>query len=87
MALHAIILRDESNEVVERIEKHYPENYAINATCFFVRTGDISDKVAVNVGIKGDDRVDDSSGAVFKLNGAYSGHTSRSLWEWLEEDG
>ncbi len=83
MALHAIILEEENDKVVKRINEHYPENYGVNATCFFVRTVDISAKVADNVGIKGDDRVQDSAGGVFKLNGAYSGHATRAIWEWL----
>ncbi len=83
MALHNIVLQDENDEVVKRIEKEYPNNHAVSSTSFLVRTDEISEKVAIKVGIKGDDRINDASGVVFRLNGAYSGYASRALWEWL----
>ncbi len=83
MAIHAIVLQAENDKVIKRIEKHYPDYLSVNNICFLVRTTEISEKVATKAGIKGDDRVEDSSGAVFRLNGAYSGHASRDLWEWL----
>jgi len=37
----------------------------------------------VNIGIKGENRV--VSGMILKLEGAYSGYTDGSIWEWLEK--
>ena len=84
MAIHAIVLADENDQVANRIEEHYPLFYPVNEKVFLVRTGEISEQVAFKVGIKGDDRIDDALGVVFKLNGAYSGHAPRSIWEWLD---
>ena len=86
MPLHAIVLTEENNQVVKRIEKHYPRFYSVNEKAFLVRTEDISEQVAVKVGIKGDDRIDEVLGAVFRLNGAHAGYAARSLWEWLEPE-
>ncbi len=83
MVIHAISLLTENNEVAARIEEHYPNNYSLNEKFFLVRTEHISEKVADIVGFKGANKIEGASGAVFKLNGAYSGFASSGLWEWL----
>ena len=50
-----------------------------------VASDDIAEQVAQKVGIKGENRIEGVTGAVFKLNGAYAGFASRALWEWLTE--
>ena len=84
MFVHAILLTDDSDEVVARIKKHYPKCFEVNEGCYLVRCDDLTQDVAIAVGIKGDDRAEDAGGVVVKLNGAYSGFASRSLWEWLD---
>lgn len=83
MAIHNIVLQEENDQVLNRIVKEYPNHYQINSTSFLVSTDEISEKVATRIGIVGDDRIKDSSGIVFRLNGAYSGYASRAVWEWL----
>jgi len=83
MYLHAIILKKANHEVTHRIGRHYPNAYQFNDTFFLVRSNGISDKIAADAGIKGEDRVNDAEGVVFKLNGAHSGYAATSLWEWL----
>jgi len=82
MVLHAIVLEEENDQVVERIEAHYPKHYRVNGTCFLVRTDEISSKVAANVGVDGESG--DAAGAVLKLNGARSGFADSALWEWFD---
>ncbi|WP_423906331.1 hypothetical protein [Candidatus Spongiihabitans sp.] len=84
MAIHAIILQNENSEVAERIAEHYRFNYPVNEKCFLVHTDDISEKVADTVGFGGENKIENAVGAVFKLNGTYSGFASSGLWEWLE---
>ena len=48
-----------------------------------MQTRELTQEVAVRAGIKGEDRIEDASGVVFRLNGAYAGFAARSLWEWL----
>ena len=87
MTQHAIILDQENSEIAKRIEEGYPGSYRINSTCFLVRTDDLTAKVAANVGIKGDKQIQDAVGVVLKLNGAYSGFASSSIWEWFAIEG
>ena len=83
MFIHAILLTDDSDDVVARIKKHYPKSFEVNEGCYLVRCDDLTEEVAIAVGIKGDDRAEDAGGVVLKLNGAYSGFAPGSLWEWL----
>ena len=83
MSIHAIVLSEANAEVSKRIEAQYPQHYALNNTFFLVRSDEITEKVAIDVGIKGDERTEDALGVVFKLNGTYAGYASRALWDWL----
>ena len=85
MAVHMIVLTKPNDAVASRIQEAYPDNYQITQDCYLVQSKDITQKIATTVGIKGKGRVDDASGAVFKLNGAYSGFASRAMWEWLDQ--
>ncbi|WP_424947542.1 hypothetical protein [Candidatus Spongiihabitans sp.] len=83
MAIHAIVLQSENDEVSSRITAHYPNVYAINDKCFLVRSDDVSEKVAEKAGLKGDEQIEGASGVVLKLNGTYAGFAPSSVWEWL----
>ena len=83
MPVHAILLTRHNDEVVARIQEKYPDCYEMSAGCYLVHDNEITRNVASAVGIKGNDRIEDAAGAVFRLNGAYSGFAARSLWEWL----
>lgn len=83
MYVHAILLTRSNAEIVSRIMEKFPDCYEVSDTCYLVQSNDITQNVAIAIGIKGENRVEDSSGGVFRLNGAYSGFASRALWEWL----
>ena len=83
MVLHAIVLQEANEEVFARVEEKYRLNYPVSDKCLLVRSDDISERIAANVGLKGDTRIEGAAGAVFKLNGAYAGYASSGLWEWL----
>ena len=87
MSMFAIILRETNDEVTKRIREKYPTAYEMTETCFLVQSNFIAENVAVSVGIKGEDRIEEASGVVFRLNGSYAGFTARSLWDWLEQAG
>lgn len=86
MAMHAIVLWESNPHVATRIAEKYPLHYEVNKTFFLVHSPEISEKVAIAAGIKGEDQVDDALGVVFKLNGAYAGYAPRSIWEWLSTE-
>ncbi len=83
MAVFAIALNMENDEIHRRIEDSYPRNHQFSSTLFLVQDDTIPETVARNVGIKGDNRITDTGGVVFRLEGSYAGFTSRALWDWL----
>ena len=83
MSIFSIVLHEANSEVAQRIETQYPNNFMYTDTFYLVESDSIAATVALNIGLKGDDRVDEASGVVFKLNNAFSGYTKRSLWDWL----
>ena len=86
--LFAVVLHEPNLEVEERLEETYPIHYKYTETFYLVSVGRtvFSEEIAEAVGIKGDRRIEDSSGVVFRVNSAYSGYTKRTLWEWLSSE-
>ena len=83
--IFAIVLNEPNYEIDARILSAYPTRFKYTDTFYLVALDQvaITKEVAEEVGLKGDNRVKESSGVVFKLNSAYSGYTDKSLWEWL----
>lgn len=82
MNVFAVIFTDPNPQAAEHLRAAFAGAYElVPNTVYLVRSDQLSADVAQQAGIKSDNRV--SRGAVFKLNHAYSGYTSRSLWEWL----
>ncbi|MGI9250233.1 MAG: hypothetical protein ACR2PR_03430 [Pseudohongiellaceae bacterium] len=92
MAVHLIVLtcsidsidNGPGAEIIKNIKKRYPTHYPVGNNNYLVRSKEVAAQVANNVGLKGDDKVDDATGVVFKLNTTYSGYESSSLWDWME---
>ena len=86
MEVFAIALFQPNSLVTESIQTSFPKHYEYNQTLYFVQADDLAETVAIKVGIKGDARVENSSGFVIKLQEfSYSGYTRRSLWDWLKD--
>ena len=86
MAIFAIVLRNSNEQVMQRVAQVYPDHYRLGASFAVVSsTSSLTETVATSVGIKGPGRIADASGVVFRLQGTYSGHTDRELWDWLGE--
>ena len=83
MSIHIVLLTKRNADVAARIQTAYPGHHQVTDTCYLMQSQQITQDVAINVGIKGQNRVEGAVGVVFKLNGAYSGYASRALWEWL----
>ena len=86
MNVYLVVLLSKNLTVEQQINQAYPDAYKYNDTVFLV--GDhspVTEDVAIRAGIKGDGRVEDSSGFVAKFGSplSYSGFTARSLWDWL----
>lgn len=87
MRLFAVILNDPNGPVEKRLREAYGDQnvFPMNDRTLLVASDEITENIAVKAGIKGDDRIEDARGAVFRLNGAYAGYTAKSLWEWLSD--
>lgn len=86
MQTYVVLLLKPNVTVSNRIETVYPEHHRYNDTTFFIRdVQPVTEQIALRIGIKGDDRINNSSGVVLKLGDplSYSGFTNRSLWDWL----
>ena len=84
----AVVLTEGSggvHDVADRIDNMYPTAYRVAANVFLILSDDLAEDVAHKIGIKGDSRIEDARGAVFKLNGAYAGYAPRAMWDWLSE--
>jgi len=81
----AVVLDKPQAKVQERLGKEYANVFEYSDT-FLLVSGNMSvstNEVAQQAGIKGRGR--DATGVVFKLNSAYSGYTSKELWDWLTD--
>ena len=85
MSVFAMVLREPNQQVLDRLDAEYPDNFQLSPTFAVVSSDELTQSVATKVGIKGENQVQGVSGAVFILQGAYSGYTDRSLWEWLRK--
>ena len=84
MSVFAVVLREPNEEVRNRLKAEYPGHYRLSPTFALVPADEVSEDIAIKVGIKGDERARNVSGVVFKLQDAWSGYTTQSLWEWLK---
>lgn len=76
--------RPASTEFIERINASYPKCYQYTDQLFIVQDDNIPEVIAQTVGIKVDEDTERlATGVVFRLEGAYSGYTTRALWDWL----
>ena len=86
MSVFAVVLIEPNADVKRRIAEKFPGHLEYTPTFFLLESDLLAEVVAASVGIKGDDRIEEASGFVIKLEEfSYSGYTSRSLWEWLRE--
>ena len=85
MRLFAVILNSPNEDVEARLREVYPNLYEMGSGAYLVSGDELTENVAIKAGLKGDDRIENARGAVFRLNGAYSGYTATSLWEWLSD--
>lgn len=80
-----LVLSEKSQEIEQKIKTFYPKRYhQFSDTIFLISADTTTRKVAVNVGVRDDEFPHE--GAVFKLEGSYSGFADPGLWEWLKKE-
>ena len=82
MDIFAVVFdSSQPEDTYTQLKESYSDHFELSDGLFLIPSDEIAERVAVQVGIKGEGRSAD--GVVFKLNGSYAGYTTRSLWEWL----
>ena len=87
MSIYHVMIDDVAvfEQVKEKLNAKYPDHYYYHGQerLVFVRSDNISEEIVKNIGLGGEGKIEGASGAVFKMNTAYSGYTNGSVWEWL----
>lgn len=84
MSIYIIVLEEPSDpKNEETVRRQFSDAYKIREGAFLVSHSGIAQDIAVSLGIKGTDNPT-MTGAVFKINGSYSGYASRAMWDWLK---
>ncbi len=84
MNVFLVVFTPSTPRAISRLQSEFPGHYELSEnTVYLVRSEELSSDVAAKVGIKSDPQL--ATGAVFKLNHAYSGYTKKTLWEWLDK--
>ena len=85
MAIFVVVLDRDAPELFKgKINELYPLSYRYTDNVFFIEDDNIPETIANRLGIKVEDENQrTTTGAVFGLDGSYSGYTAKSLWDWL----
>ena len=86
MSTFAVILNEPNERVAARIRDAYPapDHVRISPTAFLVSGEMPVRELAERAGLVGDGEIEGAVGIALRLNGAYSGKTYDSIWEWFE---
>ena len=88
MGLFVIVLDEDgiraTDPVRDRLRNRFDDTYEISPFAFLVSSKELTKDVAATAGIRGDDRIEGATGAVFRLD-SYSGFTNRAMWEWISK--
>ena len=87
MSIFVVVLNQEALEPFEdKINELYPLSYRYADNVFFLEDDNIPEIIANRLGIKVEDENQrTATGAVFGLDGSYSGFTAKALWDWLRK--
>lgn len=85
MSIFVVVLNQDAPESFEaKINELYPLSYRYENNVFFLEDDNIPETIANRLGIKVEDENQrTATGAVFGLDGSYSGYTAKALWDWL----
>ena len=78
-------MRENKPEVKSNISSFYTDKIELSDSVTIVNTKETSSSICEKIGLLGDGQISGASGAVIRLQGAYSGHTIIDLWDWLDQ--
>ena len=83
--IYAVIFTKEAEKGISFLSDAYEKfAFQVHEGAVLVATEDLSNEVAKNSALTKERKNEGVRGAVFKLNGSYTGFAPSSLWEWLE---
>ena len=85
MSIFVVVLnQDDLGRFENKIRELYPFSFQYADNIFFLEDDNIPETIANRLGIKVEDENQrTATGAVFGLDGSYSGFTTKALWDWL----
>ena len=88
MNIFVVTLNEPNKKVVEKIKEIYPppQFYEISPLSFLLATPEFPRDIALKIGLREENLIEDALGVVFKLNGAYSGYSYHELWDWIKQN-
>ncbi len=81
---YVVVFTKGAEKGVERVISTYDNAYKLQDDVVLVASNDLSSQIAESSALTKDQEKDGVRGAVFKLNGSYTGYAPSALWEWLE---
>ena len=85
--IFAVVFTEEAERGVELLRDTYPKSglFELADNVVLVVEEGLTADVAKASSLTKDKGEEGVRGAVFRLNGSYTGYAQGSLWEWLEE--
>lgn len=81
----AVVLTEEQAKGAALLRESYPGCYEIAENIFLVADDALTGGIADAAALTREKAEQGVRGAVFRLNGSYTGYTRQSMWEWLQE--
>ena len=84
-SIFAVVLTRGRDKGYSLLKESYQSIYQLQDNIILVAGRDLSSEIAKAAALTKDQEDKGVRGAVFKLNGSYTGFAPRALWEWLEK--
>ena len=82
--IYAVVFTKGAEKGSSLIKDSYEKTYKIQDDVVLVASDDLSNEIAEVSALTKEQKEKGVRGAVFKLNGSYTGYAPSALWEWLE---
>lgn len=83
-SIFAVVLTRGQDKGYALLKESYRSVYQLQDNIILVAGNDLSSEIAKAATLTKDQEDEGVRGAVFKLNGSYTGYAPSALWEWLE---
>lgn len=82
--IYAVVFTKGAEKGSSLLEDAYENAYKVHENVVLVASAHLSNEIANASALTKEKKDEDVRGAVFKLNGSYTGFAPSALWEWLE---